>query len=220
MLLTYSRAAMYHMSGRMDIISANMSSTSTTTTERQPAALLHEEGFSQRTYSEGQYLKEDMQPETNCQSDPTQGHPGFSGTSGLQVRTKTTWTSINAGLARLNIQSSSTMVDDPDTQNNRDSDTISKPTRKTLVVNFIWGFSSYKSGFRLSINNPFSSLKLDTIQRRPNDSLIFDLCWAGDTEGVHKLFLKGEASLFDTDEEGRGPLHVSNLALLPKLDSI
>ncbi|CZR54845.1 uncharacterized protein PAC_04729 [Phialocephala subalpina] len=201
-----AQAAMYQMNGRIEIISANMLSTSTTI-ERQPATTLQEEQFSDNCYSEAQCLKEDLQLESSSPSVATQGDLRYSSTSGLQIRTKTTWTSINAGLARLSIQSLSTALNDPDAEEDQNSNVVSNPTRTTFTVNLLWGFSSCRRGFRISISSPFDFMKLNSIRRRPNDSLLFNLCIFGDTRRVHKLFLKGEASVFDADEDGRGLLH-------------
>lgn len=138
--------------------------------------------------------------------------------SDLHVQTKTTRTSIKAGIALLNIQSSTTTIGYPEEDGN--SKEISKPARTSFVVNFLWGFRSCRRGFRLSTNSSFDSLRLDSIRRRPSDSQIFRLCELGDTRGVQKLLMTGDASIFDADEVGRGLLHVSDLTLLLKLRNI
>lgn len=126
-----------------------------------------------------------------------------------QSYTQSTWITINSGLSLLSIQSSSTTFIDPK-EKEGDIQEFTY-TRKTLVVNFFWGFLSCRRGFRLSVNIPFDSLKLDITRRRPSDSLIFSLCQKGDTNEVKRLLQTGEASIFDSDEIGRGLLHVSIL---------
>ncbi|KAE8448485.1 hypothetical protein EG329_009366 [Mollisiaceae sp. DMI_Dod_QoI] len=61
--------------------------------------------------------------------------------SDLHVQTKTTRTSIKAGIALLNIQSSTTTIGYPEEYGN--SKEISKPARTSFVVNFLWGFRSF-----------------------------------------------------------------------------
>lgn len=125
----------------------------------------------------------------------------------LQARTKSSWTSIDAGLARLNLQYYTTTFHDPDKEEDDEGNPI--PTNKTFTVNFLFGFSSCRRGFRLSTRNCIDWMTLNVVRRRPGDSQILALCRQGDTMGVQKLLHSGEASLFDTDEEGYGLLHVS-----------
>lgn len=64
------------------------------------------------------------------------------------------------------------------------------------------------------MNSPFDSLKLNTIQRRPNDSYVFTLCMEGNAGEVQKFLETGQASRFDMDESGKGLLHVSDFTTL------
>jgi hypothetical protein len=134
-----------------------------------------------------------------------------SGNSALQTRSKTSWTSINAGLALLSFQTTSTMF--YDVEDSGDDETSTIRTKKTFTFNFLWGYSSCRRGVRISTNSSFDSLTLNAIRRRPYDSQIFMLCEEGDTMGVEKLLQTGDASLYDTDEDGYGLLHVSAIIL-------
>ena len=56
------------------------------------------------------------------------------------------------------------------------------------------------AGWRIALNTP---------RVLPDDSPIFTLCKAGDTEGVKQLLASGKASVLDVDSRGSTPLHLA-----------
>ncbi|TVY84730.1 hypothetical protein LSUE1_G000619 [Lachnellula suecica] len=121
-----------------------------------------------------------------------------------QIHTKTSFRRINAGLGVLSLASTATKL-----LNIKDADEEPKElgAKKTFVARFLWGFSSCRKGFRLSVDDTFDTFSFNTIRRRPTDSHIFRLCEKGDARGVRELLMVGEASVYDVDTGGFTPLH-------------
>ncbi|KAF4626560.1 hypothetical protein G7Y89_g11597 [Cudoniella acicularis] len=75
----------------------------------------------------------------------------------------------------------------------------------------IFGFSN---GFRLDARHADSwQYSLRTFNAVPGDSVIFDFCQDGNVMGIRTLLQRGEASVRDTDPDGRTPLWVAVQAL-------
>lgn len=127
---------------------------------------------------------------------------------GLRLYNKTTTTSWNTGLFRLGLRSTSSRIIDDDNESN---DQSVAPARTTYVVNMAWRFLSCRRGFRVTTNNNFDAWTFNPIRTQPGYSQIFVLSRNGDTRGVHKLLLSGEASLSDVDTDGWTLLHVRNI---------
>ena len=73
-----------------------------------------------------------------------------------------------------------------------------------------------RSAFHLDISNHYGrgwQVSLQSSYLVPDNSLIFKLCLMGDLDGVRSLFMRGQASVRDTDSMGRTPLHVSIIDL-------
>lgn len=124
--------------------------------------------------------------------------------SEIRVQTKTSLKYIEAGVAALNLKSTTTKLQDA---NGDESDATSSKT--TFVVNFIWRFLSCRRGFRVTMSNNFDDFSFHTIRKRLDNSTIFKLCKSGDTIGVENLIAAGQASLYDVDSKGSSLLHVS-----------
>jgi len=69
-----------------------------------------------------------------------------------------------------------------------------------------------KYGIQVAISQSLGNWKhaLNTFRPVPDDSLIFDFCKLGNIDGVRLLLDKGDASTWDTNSQGRTPLHVSS----------
>lgn len=68
-------------------------------------------------------------------------------------------------------------------------------------------------GFHVLISRSSKSwqVKPKTVNIVPRDSLVFQFCDTGNLEGLKTLFTNNNASVWDTDEGGFTPLHVSPL---------
>jgi hypothetical protein len=123
------------------------------------------------------------------------------------IQTCTTQKSLNVGLGILSLQSTTkafkTHCDTPAEEKN------ANPTRKLFIVRFLCRFTTGRRGFRICANGSFDNWNFNTIRRRPWHSEIFQLCGEGNTNGVRRLLGYGEASVFDVDNHGDSPLHVS-----------
>jgi hypothetical protein len=138
---------------------------------------------------------------------------------GVRLHKKTTETSLNAILFKLNLRSTSSRVienggnindDDNDNYADDDSSMIYTP-QKTYVVNLAWEFLSCRKRFRLTTNNNFDTWSFNTIRTRNPGSTVFSLCSSGDLAGIRRLLISGEASLCDVDATGLTLLHVCNI---------
>ena len=110
---------------------------------------------------------------------------------------------------------------DSDDQNSTDryedenSYTI-RPARWLINLGFTCGFR-----FDVSQCSMFGwKSALDTFRPVPDDALIFEFCKEGNLPAVRSLFIKGHASVKDTDSEGRTALHVSHVYVVSVFPSL
>jgi len=185
------RSAMYQLNGKLEILTATFSQVA------QKPRVVEEEPISQHH----NLLSRNSDPRT----DPFD-QTLYPTVHGRRIQTKTSLTSVEAGLGALTLRSTSTTILDQD--NDPEDRRNESLTRKSFVVNFLWRFASCRRGFRISTTNTFDSWSFNTIRKQPTDSQIFKLCKIGDTLGVRELLSYGRASVFDVDDTGATPLHV------------
>ena len=131
------------------------------------------------------------------------------------VQTWATQKSLNMGLGILSLQSTTKAIGTHSNTPTKEKDP--NPTRKSFTVRFLCRFTSGRRGFRISANDSFDHWTFNTIRRRPWNSEIFVLCRVGNINGVKRLLDYGEASVFDVDDHGDSPLHVSSIVSLVAL---
>lgn len=193
-LMILSRSTIYQMNGKLDLLNASFSTAHT-----NGQKIADDRLFSPPPYHRLDRLATARRSVWDDRSEQTNNSQRTYDGSHFQV--KTSLQTIDAGLGILTLKSTSAKA-----TGERGEDYCAT---KTFTVNFLWRFATCRRGFRLSTNNNFDSWSFNTIRTRPSESLIFELCKAGNAIDVNDLLRYGGASVFDADPDGATPLHVS-----------
>ena len=128
---------------------------------------------------------------------------------------KNSRTAICSVLGNLCLRSSFISAPDDESSSDQSRKTI---YRKTITISLLCDLALYQNGFRLKTSASLEWWSFHVIRRRPTESLIFELCKCGSTTSVKRLLIYGGASVFDVDESGATPLHVSHISPFGRLN--